>query len=98
VPGRATLCQVVPRCATRRRLGEHLGNAVVPRCARLCQVVPEGIAHSVAHSRQSPAQPVHIFDLCATASHRAAIRWSLMRDLANCYAATAVRPDGLSPR
>jgi hypothetical protein len=56
VPGRATLCQVVPRCATRRRLGEHLGNAVVPRCARLCQVVPEGIAHSVAHSRQEVRQ------------------------------------------
>jgi hypothetical protein len=24
--------------------------------------------------------------------------WSLMNDLADCYAATAARPDGLAPR
>ena len=50
VPGRATLCQVVPMCATGRELRRFGGPAVVPGCARSCQVVTAAIAHSVAHS------------------------------------------------
>ena len=33
---------------------QHPAPAIVPRCARLCQVVTKGIAHSVAHSRPQP--------------------------------------------
>ncbi|NRA43318.1 MAG: hypothetical protein HRU21_13605 [Pseudomonadales bacterium] len=50
MPGRATLCQDVPNRATCRAMRQHPAPTIVPRCARLCQVVPEGIAHSVAHS------------------------------------------------
>ena len=50
MPGRATLCQVVPMCATGRELRHFGGPAVVPGCARSCQDVTAAIAHSIAHS------------------------------------------------